>query len=58
MTETARYLRIHFAPRTECVDVQISEGQYERLLDAINRHDGDVTLEISCLHVVPLRVNR
>jgi len=56
--KTARYLRIHFAPQTACVDVEISDAQYERLLDAMSRHDGDVTLEISCRHVVPLRLSR
>lgn len=56
--DTTRYLRIHFAPQTACVDVEISKVQYEKLLDAMDMHDGDVTLEISCRHVVPLRVSR
>jgi hypothetical protein len=50
--EATRYLRIHFAPKTACIDVGITEYQYNELVEAIGKHDGEVTLEVSSHHKI------
>lgn len=46
-------LRIHFAPSTACVDIEITETTANKLIDALGRHgNGEVTLQISrCVKV-------
>lgn len=49
---TTRYLRIHFAPNTACVDLELSEDQAAKLIEAMGKHNGDITLEVSTHHKI------
>ena len=45
--QTTNYLRIHFAPSTACVDLKLSQDEFDRLARAIDKHQGEVTIEVS-----------
>lgn len=55
---TSRYLRIHFAPYTACIQVQISESQFSELTAAIGKHDGEISLEVSEFHKISTKLIR
>lgn len=52
------YLKIHFAPRTTCIAVEISEYQFIELRNAIGEHQGDVTVEVSSHHKISTKVTK
>jgi hypothetical protein len=56
--QITRYLRIHFAPSTACVDVPITEHQFLELTKAMGKHDGEVTLEVSSHQKTFMKVTR
>ncbi len=46
--EEKHYLKIHFAPSTSCVAVQITEGAANEIISALGKHgNGEVTIEVS-----------
>lgn len=53
-----RYLTIHFAPQTACITLEIPESKFAELSDAMGRHDGIVTLDVSSHQKISTKVNR
>ena len=45
--KVTRYLTVHFAPRTACVVLEISESVYGQLADAMDKHEGEIKLQIT-----------
>lgn len=52
----SRYLSIHFAPSMACVTLEISEGKYQSLVDAMSRHHGTITLRVSDNHEITTKM--
>lgn len=47
MAIRVRHLTVHFAPSTAYVVIQLNEDQYNHLMGAIDKHTGQIILEVS-----------
>lgn len=53
---TKCFLKVHFVPRTACVAVNISEHIFNQLREAMGKHTGEITLEVSSHHQVSTKL--
>jgi hypothetical protein len=54
--EVEHYLRVHFAPQTACIDLKLTQGQAEALVQAMTKHAGDVMLKVGTTHNITTKM--